>query len=364
MALRRSKGSGRMLARQVFRLAMVAMLLATVSQEVRSDVVAEAGTWRAFKLDKSCSIGIGNTNGFALLYFADNDAYALDMVSQVPWRFPVGIDPAVIVRIDGRLVLVRPDGAQRGNLIQFVLSGDEASTLSARIAEGRRMELSFPYSLNEGGYISLYGSREVVSAFSRCVAEARLPHAETNDSAQAAPDPTFPIGFEAFRKTLDEKIREDTLDKTQPDLNTTDICRRALENYICSFHEAGFQSAIDNFKKLDLANGRFTLKLRLRVATVDGQISQITLDGDRGDPANIIQFIGAVMAIIEVFDPGASQSLGGLKQIVDELGLMLGDNDPSIGRARHTIKPHAAISCIKQDSHETTGVECRFVPRS
>jgi hypothetical protein len=135
-------------------------------------------------------------------------------------------------------------------------------------------------------------------------------------------------------------------------------------SYTCNFHDAGFQSTVANFKKLDILNGRFLLKLKLVVDTADGKVSRMTLSGDRGDPVNLVQFIGTVLNIMQTFDPKVGEQEGESKKIADELGLMRGDDSDDIGKPRTAIEPYAEIDCLSQDSHVTTRVDCQFIPRS
>jgi hypothetical protein len=182
--------------------------------------------------------------------------------------------------------------------------------------------------------------------------------------AAQAQAPTFDITFDSFRKALDSNIREDTADKSNPNLNTTNVCRKAGNSYTCNFHDAGFQSAVAKRKQLNLMNGRFLLKLNLVVDTTEGKVSRVILTGDRGDPANAVQFVGNVERIINVFDPETGQEEAELTKLDDELGLMRGDNADDIGRPRTAIQPHVEIDCLAQNSHVTTRVVCQFVPRS
>jgi len=46
-----------------------------------AEVIAESGQWRAFHHDGSCIIGTGSDNSFALLYFSQQDAFALDVMA-------------------------------------------------------------------------------------------------------------------------------------------------------------------------------------------------------------------------------------------------------------------------------------------
>jgi hypothetical protein len=182
--------------------------------------------------------------------------------------------------------------------------------------------------------------------------------------AGAAHAQTFDMTFDAFRKALDAKIREDTTDKSHPDASTVRGCQKVQESYSCTFNDTGFRSSINHFKKLNLMNGSFTFTLRLEVETVGGNVSKIILAGDRGDPANLMQFIATVVNTMQVWDPTAGKGKGAMKAITDELGLLRGDGAQDIGKVRTDIKPYAQIDCLSQNSDVTTLVACRFSPRS
>lgn len=174
----------------------------------------------------------------------------------------------------------------------------------------------------------------------------------------------FDQSFEQFRAALDRKIRDDTTDKSASDWNTTKQCRKAGNVYTCSFNDKGFQSSIAEFKKLNLMNGRFTLKMTLTVETNGGKVSRVRLNGDRGDPVNLSQFSGAATNIMQLFEPGIVDEDAKLLALDRELGLMRGDADPTTGQPMVVIKPYAAITCLMVPSSITTGQACEWAPRS
>ena len=174
----------------------------------------------------------------------------------------------------------------------------------------------------------------------------------------------FDQSFEQFRTTLDRSIRDDTLDKSQADWSTTKQCRKARNTYTCSFNDEGFQGTIAGLKKLDVLNGRFTLKMMLTVETAGGKVSKVRLNGDRGDPVNLLQFSSTAANIMQLFEPGIVDGDGKSLALVKDLGLMRGDADPTIGQPIVTIKPYAAITCLAVLSSITTGQACEWVPRS
>ena len=154
----------------------------------------------------------------------------------------------------------------------------------------------------------------------------------------------FDQSFQQFRAALDHKIRDDTTDKSASDWSTTRQCRKAGNVYTCTFNDKGFQSTVAGFKKLDIMNGRFTLKMTLTVQTEGGKVSKVRLNGNRSDPANLLQFSGTATNIMQLFEPGIVDGDGKSMALVRELGLMHGDADPTTGQPVVVIKPYAAIT--------------------
>lgn len=185
----------------------------------------------------------------------------------------------------------------------------------------------------------------------------------TASSAQAQ-TPAIGMPFETFRKALDNKISEDATDKSKADLDTISSCRNVKNIYTCSFHDKGFQSIVSNFKKMDLMNGRFELKLKLVVETTDGKVSKITLSGNRSDPVNLLQYYGTVVNIMQISDPQVVQGEGESKKLAEELGVMEGDDAQNIGKLHMTLKPYAQIDCLSQKSRVSMAVSCQFTPRT
>ena len=174
----------------------------------------------------------------------------------------------------------------------------------------------------------------------------------------------FTMSFEDFRKAFDQRIREDTPDKSEANFSTTKRCAKKGTTYTCTFSDKGFQSAVTGMKKLNLMNGRFTLKMGLTVETDGGKVARILLIGDRGDPVNLIQFSGTSANIMQLFEPGIIDGEGKSLALAKELGLMRGDADSATGRPVMVIKPYAAITCLVAPSSITTGTVCEWLPRS
>lgn len=175
---------------------------------------------------------------------------------------------------------------------------------------------------------------------------------------------TFDFNVDKFRSALDQSIRADTTDKSQADWSTIKKCTKKGDTYICSFNDKGFQSSVAEFKKLDLANGQFNQKLTLTIDTIGGKVSRILLNGDRGDPVNILQFAGTTMNVMQVFEPNILEGEGKHLALAKELGIMRGDSAADIGEPVDIIKPYAAIRCVSVPSSITTAEACQWVPRS
>jgi hypothetical protein len=112
------------------------------------------------------------------------------------------------------------------------------------------------------------------------------------DGATRAQTPAIGMTFDDFRKALDEKIREDTTDKTML-ADTTAACTKTKDTYVCTFHDAGFRRSVAAFEKLGVLSDRF--------------VSRISLAGDRSDPVNLFQFYGTVVNVMQISDPEVGQ---------------------------------------------------------
>lgn len=178
---------------------------------------------------------------------------------------------------------------------------------------------------------------------------------------------TFDFSFDQFRAALDGKIREAMTDEAQADASTTRSCKKVKDAYVCTFNDVGFRAMVAGFERLDVVNGRFEQKLHLRAETQGGKVGAIQVIGSRADPVNLLQFIGAVLNVVQVLDPTAAKPTpgdGATLALVKELGLTRGDGAEDVGGPVTTIKPYALIRCLTMSSRVTPGVGCVFQPRS
>ena len=188
--------------------------------------------------------------------------------------------------------------------------------------------------------------------------------ARTNLAVAQNTVPKFNFTVDEFRKSLNDKIQEDTPDKSHVKDSIIKSCVRKDNSYDCKFNDAGFQYSIKEFKRLDLANGHFDFKLHLKIETQDGKVSHISVIGDRGDIVNLTQWAGTVINVMQTFDPDTGKEQEQIHDINKNLGLVRGDSAESIGEVVIDIKPYAQINCLSVPSSVSTKVDCQFLPRS
>ena len=161
---------------------------------------------------------------------------------------------------------------------------------------------------------------------------------------------------------LNNQIRLDVVDKQHTGDAIVKSCKPSNGRKECAFRDGGFQYTVSQFKKFNLMNGKFTQKLRLEILEQNGRVAKFSVVGDRSDPVNLMVFIGTVVDAIRIFDPSAGKK--DPKELSDKLGLLRGDDDPTIGELKVDIENYAEIDCIGLRSTTSSAVGCLFRPRS
>ena len=174
--------------------------------------------------------------------------------------------------------------------------------------------------------------------------------------AAATEDPTFDFDDVGFESKLNARAEKD-----QAAALTKCVSQRQL--VICRFDSAPFDKAVAALKELDLLNGKFRDKAVLKMHLVGGKVSQIDLDSERSDPANLFQLISKIDTLVLALDPSVSED-DASNVASRDLGLMRGDNDHTIGQEKTVIKHAFAASCIQFLSSESMRIHCEFLPRS
>jgi hypothetical protein len=113
---------------------------------------------------------------------------------------------------------------------------------------------------------------------------------------------------------------------------------------------------------LNLANGGFTLKEKLFISETNGKVSLIIMEGDRAEPINLFHFVGQLGSSLSTLNH--SLTAGEMTKEILSLGVMRGDDDPSIGQSKMDILDSVEVKCNNQKSSVTTKIGCVLVPRS
>jgi hypothetical protein len=144
--------------------------------------------------------------------------------------------------------------------------------------------------------------------------------------------------------------------------DTIKTCKKSALDTICIFNDTSFQKSVTGFKKLNLANGTFSLKEKLLISEINGKVSMFLVEGDRGDPMSLFHFAGQLGSMLSALNP--SLTTDDVTKEVLSLGVMRGDDDPSIGQPKIDILEFAEIRCNNQQSRVDTIIGCAFLPRS
>jgi hypothetical protein len=92
-------------------------------------------------------------------------------------------------------------------------------------------------------------------------------------------------------------------------------------------------------------------------------VRQISVGGDRADPMNLFNYIGKIGNAVTALEPGISEA--DVQSLIGSgLGLMRGDDDPTIGHAKVMSRKTFTASCNQVMSAESTATHCEFAPRS
>ena len=183
-------------------------------------------------------------------------------------------------------------------------------------------------------------------------------------SENTGPDSPWNMSVTQFRQALDKAIKADVKNGTDASTRNCKQDRKDRSVTVCSFADGTFQKSVEEFKKLDLVDGKFTQKVVIRIKTTNDKVSEVYLSGDRADPMNMFTFIGVALNVFQVFDPKIVETDEGLRKVREDLGLMRGDNAEDIGKPKTIIEPWGIILCLTMPSKISTEVACLVRPRS
>jgi hypothetical protein len=127
--------------------------------------------------------------------------------------------------------------------------------------------------------------------------------------------------------------------------------------------DANFQRGVQALKQMNLANGKFTMGIRIVLSTnKQGLIEQIAVSGLRSDPVNMMRTVGVIGSIYEILNPGYTDQSE--QEFLAPLGLMRGDDDPTINQPASNFSKGAAFACVTQHSSISMRFGCAIEPRS
>lgn len=122
-----------------------------------------------------------------------------------------------------------------------------------------------------------------------------------------------------------------------------------------------FQQGIQRAKELDLANGRYTMDIKIMMKVdKDDHVTSIGLTGTRNDMVNMMRTIGAISLTYDVLNPQSSRKDS--DAFISTLGLMRGDNSPDGGAPITQLSKGGVFTCVNQAGNIKFG--CVIEPRS
>jgi hypothetical protein len=180
--------------------------------------------------------------------------------------------------------------------------------------------------------------------------------ADVSAPSPARPNEWASLTSDTFRGRLD------ALAKANGD-DTIKRMTRTKDGFVVTFNDKRYQTGIALLKQLDIANGKFTSKLGLRLSVNStGTITKIAVIGDRSDPVNLAHFVGTVGSVNNMLNPGQAEKVN--LDFLMSLKLMRGDDDESIGQPVASLNSGGAFQCVSFPSGQSTGVGCVATPRS
>jgi hypothetical protein len=173
----------------------------------------------------------------------------------------------------------------------------------------------------------------------------------------SAANPTFPFTVEQFRAAFNEQALKDEVDVIRS-------AQPGAGEVVFRFDDAKFQRGVKLMKDMDLMNGKviYNAKLIVNFEQKTRRVTGIIISGTRADPINMLRTVSAIGAIYVILNPGATD-----KQTTDftsDLGLLRGDDSPTIGIPMSNFSKGGAFTCNNQDSSVSVVFGCFVVPRS
>lgn len=128
------------------------------------------------------------------------------------------------------------------------------------------------------------------------------------------------------------------------------------ETYACTFDDTEYLTTIrprnDVTGSIDASRSPTSMTIVLAGNTIDS----IGLIGDRSSPADLLNFTAHLESLLHTIGPEKSDY--DIEQATLDLGVMRGDSDADIGKARVVTENFATIRCLNQPLAVSAGIAC------
>ncbi|MGO4334482.1 hypothetical protein AB4037_06185 [Labrys sp. KB_33_2] len=149
---------------------------------------------------------------------------------------------------------------------------------------------------------------------------------------------------------FDTRLARDGLDPIR-------ACRgKDDESYACTFDDTEYLTTISPRSDVTDSIGESRSPTSMTVILAGNAIDAIGLIGDRASPADLINFTAHLESLLHTIGPQKSDY--DVEQDTLDLGVMRGDSDGDIGKARVVTENFATIRCLNQPLAVSAGIAC------
>ena len=131
---------------------------------------------------------------------------------------------------------------------------------------------------------------------------------------------------------------------------------RSEGQFICSFAADVFLTTLDEKADITGSIGTERAPTTMIVNMESDAIESIYLSGDRASPADLINFTAHLESLLHTLGPDESDQT--IEDDTLSLGLLRGDEDPTIGMEREVSARFALIKCLNQPFGVSGGIGC------
>ncbi|PRH88393.1 hypothetical protein C5L14_03895 [Labrys okinawensis] len=133
------------------------------------------------------------------------------------------------------------------------------------------------------------------------------------------------------------------------------------ESHACTFDDTEYLTTIRPGADVTGSIGASRSPTSMTIVLAGNAIDSIGLVGDRASPADLINFTAHLESLLHTIGPEKSDY--DIEQDMLDLGVMRGDADGDIGRARVVSESFATIRCLNQRLVASAGIACTITMR-